>query len=77
MARRQVGTHPFVIGELAAGNLKSRTMTLEYLLSLKQPSLVADEEVHVLLESERLWGKGLGWIDLHILAATKLSGFSL
>jgi predicted nucleic acid-binding protein len=76
-ASDEVGTHPFVIGELAAGNLKNREKTLRALRWLDQPSLPADDEVHDILESQRLWGKGLGWIDLHILAATKLAGWSL
>jgi predicted nucleic acid-binding protein len=76
-ASNEVGSHPFVIGELAIGNLPNRTKTLEYFRRLEQPSLPAEDEVHEILESRQLWGKGIGWIDLHILAAAKLSGWSL
>jgi predicted nucleic acid-binding protein len=76
-ASHEAATHPFVIGELAVGNLKNRAQTLEDLFSLEQPSLPSEDEVHELLESRKLWGKGIGWIDLHILAATKLAGWSL
>ena len=76
-ASNEVGTHPFVIGELVVGNLKNREKTLKYLRRLEQPSLPAEDEVHGLLESWQLWGKGIGWIDLHILAAAKLSGWTL
>jgi predicted nucleic acid-binding protein len=76
-ASNEAGTHPFVIGKLAAGNLPKRIKTLEYLRRLEQPTLPAEDEVHELLESQQLWGKGIGWIDMHILAAVKLSGWSL
>jgi hypothetical protein len=71
------GTHPFVVGELAVGNLKNRAETLDDFALLPQLPLTDAEEAHDLLESRRLWGKGLGWIDLHLLAATKLAGWSL
>jgi predicted nucleic acid-binding protein len=77
MANNEVGTHPLVIGELAVGNLKDRAKTLKYFRRLEQPSIPADEEVHYFLESRQLYGKGIGWIDMHMLAAAKLSGWSL
>ena len=77
MANNEVGTHPFVIGEFAVGNLKDRAKTLKYFRRLEQPSIPADDEVHYLLESRQMYGRGIGWIGLHILAAAKLSGWSL
>ena len=71
------GTHPFVVGELAVGNLKSRAETIDSFSLLPQLSLADAEEVHYLLATRRLWGKGLGWIDLHLLTATKLAGWGL
>jgi predicted nucleic acid-binding protein len=76
-AGNEVGTHPFVVGELAVGNLPNRAKTLKYFHRLEQPALPTEDEVHEFLESQRLWGKGIGWIDLHILAAVKVSGWSL
>jgi predicted nucleic acid-binding protein len=73
----EVGLHPFVLGEIAAGNLKNRTATLGYLAFLPQAPLAPEGEVHGLLESRRLWGTGLGWVDLHVLASAAIAGWNL
>ena len=73
----EAGTHPFVIGEIAAGNLRRRVQNLADLSRLPQAPMAQEDEVHHLLDSRRLWGAGLGWIDLHILASAKLSGWPL
>ena len=65
--------HPFVAGELACGNLRNRTAVLSDLQALPPAILASDAEVLRLLEDCRLWGRGLGWVDLHLLAAAKLS----
>jgi hypothetical protein len=71
------GTHPFVTGELAAGSLKNRSTTIADLNLLPQAPLAKEIEVHHLLESQRLWGTGLGWVDLHLLTAALLAGWKL
>ena len=76
------GIHPFVLGELALGNLKNRATVLDYLNRLPQAPLAQESEVHHLLESRRLWssglgGTGLGWIDLHLLASAAIAGWDL
>jgi predicted nucleic acid-binding protein len=71
------GTHPFVIGEIAAGNVRNRAATLADLAALPQARVASDTEVHHLLEVHRLWGTGLGWVDLHLLASAALSGWTL
>lgn len=71
------GSHPFVIGELAVGNLKNRSVTLADLAALPQVQIASEGEVHHFLESHRLWGTGLGWIDLHLLASAALSQWTL
>src|ERR1039457_2924040 len=71
------GIHPFVIGELAAGNLRNRAAILADLAALPQAQVPSEADVHHLLESHRLWGTGLGWIDLHLLASAALSGWTL
>jgi predicted nucleic acid-binding protein len=71
------GTHPFVIGELAAGNLKSRPTTLTYFRALPTIPVASEAEVHHFLESHRLWGLGLGWVDLHLLTAATIAGWTL
>ena len=77
LADNLVALHSFVFGEIAAGHLRNRTRTLNDLALLPRAPLAAEAEVHYLLESHRLWGAGLGWVDLHILASVKLSGSGL
>ena len=69
--------HPFVLGELAAGNIPKRQATLADLAKLPQVPAAQESDVHHLLESNRLWAKGLGWVDLHLLAAALISGCNL
>ena len=71
------GTHRFIIGELASGNLKDRAATLAHFRALPTIPAASDDEVHELLEAHRLWGLGLGWVDLHLLAAAAISGWDL
>jgi predicted nucleic acid-binding protein len=71
------GTHPFVIGELACGAQQDRGSTLLFLRKLAQTPTATEAEVHHLLDSHKLWGTGPGWIDLHLLTAALLSGWSL
>lgn len=69
--------HPFVLGELACGSLKDRSTILNLLKALPQAPVAEDEEVLSLLEQRRLWGKGLGWIDAHLIASAFLAGAHL
>ncbi len=69
--------HPFVVGEMACGQLRNRLEVLDLFERLPQAPLVPHEEAIRLLESERLYGQGLGWIDLHLLASALSSGCSL
>lgn len=69
-----VAIHPFVIGELACGLLKSRESLLGLLRSLAQLPIATDEEVLAFLDRHRLMGRGLGYIDVHLLAAAALHG---
>lgn len=72
-----VAIHPFVLGELACGTLARRAETLSQLRALPHVGAADDDEVMRFVESARLWGTGLGWIDAHLLAAAKLAGVSL
>ena len=73
----QVATHTFVIGELACGNLPQRSTTLHDLHCLTNTSTCLDQEVLKFLESNQLSGKGIGYIDAHLLASSLISGFPL
>ena len=69
----QVLCHPFVIGELACGNLRNRQEILVLLAALPRASVAEHDEIMTLLESSRLYGRGLGWVDLHLLTSALLS----
>ena len=69
--------HPFIIGELACGNLKNRTDIISLLEALPMVFLVSHEEVLAFIETRNVMGKGLGYVDVHLLAATLLTGVSL
>ncbi|MDZ7669452.1 MAG: type II toxin-antitoxin system VapC family toxin [Gammaproteobacteria bacterium] len=70
----QVLTHPFVIGELACGNLKQRTTVLALLHDLPRSSHASDDEVMFYIDQHQLMGRGIGYVDAHLLAAVTLSG---
>jgi len=65
--------HPFVWGELACGNLKDRAVILSDLRALPPAKAASNEEVLRLIDDRRLSGRGLGWIDAHLLASALLS----
>ena len=69
----QVVTHPFVVGELAMGNLPQRVVLLRRLVRLHGAVIASDTEVLQFIEHERLFGLGLGYIDVHLLASTRLT----
>jgi predicted nucleic acid-binding protein len=73
LAGAEVLIHPFVVGELACGNLKNRTTILADLNALPTAETASNDEVFRLIEHRQLWGKGLGWIDSHLLASALLT----
>lgn len=73
LGRCQVMTHPFVIGELALGNLRQRNEVLYALQNLPQAPLATENEMLDFIEQNGLYGVGIGYIDAHLLAATRLA----
>lgn len=69
--------HPFIIGELACGNLKNRAEILSLLQALPVALHAEHEEVMRFIDNYRLMGKGLGYIDIHLLASAVLTKISL
>jgi predicted nucleic acid-binding protein len=67
-----IAGHPFVIGELALGHLRRRREILALLAGLPQATLADHEEVQRFVERRELAGSGLGWVDVHLLAAAAL-----
>ena len=68
----RVLTHPFVIGELACGNLQNRETVLMLLQELPRAQIATDEEVLFFIDRHRLHGLGIGYIDAHLLASVSL-----
>lgn len=70
-----VAVHPFVNGELACGNLRNRREILSLLQALPQVEKTSDEEILFYIEKNSLSGKGLGLIDVHLLASAQLGDY--
>jgi hypothetical protein len=68
-----VAMHEFVLGELACGNLRDRSRTLAELQLLPRIESATTDETLSLIANHRLHGRGLGWIDAHLLAAALLA----
>jgi hypothetical protein len=68
--------HPYVIGELALGNLKNRNALLSYLSELPQATVTTFSETLYFIEQNQLMAKGIDWVDASLLAATALTPHS-
>lgn len=73
LEERKILVHPLVTGELAMGSLRNRSVLLESLSELPQAATARHEEVLQLVQSHQLFGLGLGFIDAHLLASTRLT----
>jgi len=73
----QVVSHPFVVGELACGNLKNRSEILGLLSRLPCAEVACHAEVLRFIDTYRLMGKGLGYVDIHLLASAVLTSVSI
>jgi predicted nucleic acid-binding protein len=65
--------HPFIIGELACGNLRNRKEILSLLHSLPKATVLEHDEILYFIESKKLMGIGIGLIDVHLLASAYLT----
>ena len=77
MLEAEVACHPFVIGELACGNIKNRDEVLSLLQALPTVPVVSQEEYLHFIDSHRLMGTGIGFVDVHLLASSRLSRMPL
>ncbi|MGC9344437.1 MAG: type II toxin-antitoxin system VapC family toxin [Bacteroidales bacterium] len=73
----QVCLHQFILGELSCGNISNRKEVLSLLEALPKIDTVQDEEVFFLIENMELYGKGLGFIDVHLLASALIHSVTL
>ncbi|MDA8170367.1 MAG: PIN domain-containing protein [Nitrospiraceae bacterium] len=73
----EVMCHPFVIGELACGNLTNRHELLALLTELPGTKILDGDEVLAFISRQRLYGLGIGLVDVHLLASCLLSHAAL
>lgn len=73
----QAVCHPFVIGELACGQLRRRAEVLALLARLPMVPPVSQAEALSFIEVNHLAGSGVGWVDVHLLASARLARVSL
>jgi predicted nucleic acid-binding protein len=74
LERAAVVMHPFVRGEVACGSLRDRKSLLELLRDLPEAVMATDDEAMQFIERHRLYGKGIGYVDVHLLASVALTG---
>lgn len=73
----QVCSHPYIIGELACGRMGNRREILDLMQALPRVIQAEQEEALEMVERNRLFGKGIGWIDVHLLCSALLTGVPL
>ena len=73
----QVWMHSFVLGELACGNLSSRAEVLSLLQALPPMPVSTDKEVLFFIDQHQLMGRGIGYVDVHLMASARLGGCQL
>lgn len=69
----QVVIHPFVIGEIACGSLVDRATILELLQALPAVLTAENDEILAFIDRHGLHGKGIGYVDAHLLASVALT----
>ena len=77
VANGKLYNHPFVTGELAAGSIQVRHRVISLLRGLPQLGVASETDFYTFIERENLNGLGLGFVDLHLLAAVKHAGGAL
>jgi predicted nucleic acid-binding protein len=77
LEKGNVATHEFIIGELACGNFKNYSEIMILLKNLHLAKRVTSDELLLFIERNKLSGKGIGFVDVHLLASSKLSGYPL
>jgi predicted nucleic acid-binding protein len=65
--------HPFVIGEIALGHLRQRETVLGALSNLPSVKVATDLEVLRFIDDHELFGRGIGYVDVNLLAAVRLT----
>jgi predicted nucleic acid-binding protein len=74
LERAEVWMHPWVVGELSCGRLADRAVLLGLLRALPMTPVASDDETLALIERRSLMGRGIGWVDVQLLASALLAG---
>lgn len=77
LQKGEVCIHPFIVGEIACGNLINRVEIIQLLKALPEVQVASDGEVMQFIENIQLYGKGFGYIDIHLLASSFINKVSL
>ena len=73
----EVVCHPFILGEISCGSIRNRQEILGLLKLLPEATPATDQEALDFLELHHLFGRGLGWVDIHLLASALLTGIRI
>lgn len=77
LRRSLVVMHPFVVGELACGNFSNRDAIFELLQQLRPVTVAEHDEILSFIWAQELYGRGIGYVDAHLLAAAVIEGCQL
>jgi predicted nucleic acid-binding protein len=73
----KVNTHEYIIGEISCGNISNRDEIINLLRSLPCTLSVTQEEILDFIANQYLYGNGVGYIDIHLLASALISNVKL
>ncbi|MEM7766951.1 MAG: PIN domain-containing protein [Pseudomonadota bacterium] len=73
LERNQIASHPHVIGEIGLGSLRDRVTIYTMFQQLPQATVASHEEVLIMIETHELFARGIGYVDAHLLASTRLT----
>ena len=73
LGKGQVLAHPFVMGELALGSLQQRAKVLNAMQNLPMAAVASSDEVLTFIGTHALHGMGIGYVDAHLLASSRLT----
>jgi predicted nucleic acid-binding protein len=77
LEENRVVTHPLVLGELSVGNISKRSTFLQLVRNLPVASEASHDEVISFIEKNRIWSKGLGYFDMHLLCSSLIDSIPL
>lgn len=72
LVEERVLAHPYVIGEISLGSLRDREIVLGAVLDLPRALVATPEEMFYMIEEERLFSRGIGYVDASLLASARL-----